>query len=208
MYSIPVKAQQDDLVKIGKLSWSTHNLSVCKFRNGDPVPEARTDDEWNKAIAEGKPAWCYYNNDSSNDALYGKLYNWYAVNDPRGLAPDGWHIPTNAEWYELQKCLGSSQRTGCKLKSTGTIEGGDGLWKAPNTGATNESGFSALPSGYRGYLNIKGTFGGIGSCGIWWSSTEYRTTAAWCSLLDYKNTALYRGSLYKNSGYSVRCIKD
>src|SRR5215831_16955339 len=119
-------------IKIGHQKWMAKNLDVTHYRNGDKIPQVKNKAAW-KALTTG--AWCWYNNDSANGAIYGKLYNWYAVNDPRGLAPTGWHIPSDAEWDTLATHLGSN--AGGKLKDTGTIEAGTGLWYAPNKGATN-----------------------------------------------------------------------
>ena len=124
-------------VKINNQEWMTENLNVSAFRNGDSIPEAKTDLDWEEAGKKGKPAWCYYANDPANGIKYGKLYNWYAVNDPRGLAPAGWHVPTDAEWTELINSLGGGELAGAKMKSTtGWVD---------NRTATNESGFSGLP---------------------------------------------------------------
>ncbi len=103
---------------IGTQVWSTKNLNVSTFRNGDPILEARTEDEWEQAGREGKPAWCYYENKASNDSVFGKLYNWFAVNDPRGLAPEGWHVPTDAEWKTLIDFFGGEELAGKKFKNT------------------------------------------------------------------------------------------
>ena len=114
--------------QIGSQVWIAANLNVSHFRNGDIIPEVRGDDEWEKADNEGRAAWCYYNNDPANGAIYGKLYNWYAVNDPRGLAPKGWHVPCDDEWTELEICLG--ENAGGKMKETGTTH-----WTPPNIDA-------------------------------------------------------------------------
>ena len=190
-----------DVEICGKI-WMGCNLDVDTYRNGDPIPEVTNATQWAN-LKTG--AWCYYNNDPVNSEIYGKLYNWYAVNDPRGLAPDGWHIPTDSEWTELENCLGGSSVAGGKLKSTGTIEGGDGLWVSPNAGATNEIGFSALPGGYR---KDNGAFDAVGGYGGWWSATEYGATAAWDRYLCYNYPSIIRGSNYKESGFSVRCVMD
>ena len=105
-------------VTVGSQIWSTENLNVAKFRNGDAIPEAKTDEEWQQASANEYPAWCYYNNNKKNAKKYGKLYNWYAVNDPRGLAPEGWHIPSNDDWEGLIYFLGGYEMAGLKIKST------------------------------------------------------------------------------------------
>jgi uncharacterized protein (TIGR02145 family) len=131
---------------------------------------------------------------------YGKLYNWYAVNDPRGLAPEGWHVPTDEEWTTLTTYLGNQIMAGGKMKETGISH-----WQSPNTGATNESGFSALPGGYR---NFNGTFSNIGNFGNWWSSLEGSTSTAWYRNLDYGYSSILRYECSKATGSSVRCIKD
>ena len=182
-------------VTIGTQVWMSKNLDVAKFRNGDPIPEAKTDEEWEKAGKNKQPAWCYYKNDTANGAKYGKLYNWYAVIDPRGLAPTGYHIPSDAEWTTLENFLGVD--VGKKMKSTnGWIDQGNG---------TNSSGFNGLPGGFRA---TNGTFNYIGSTGYWWSSTEYYTVNAWYRGLYYSSGSVdsYYGS--KLSGLSVRCLRD
>jgi uncharacterized protein (TIGR02145 family) len=134
-------------VKIGKQTWMTQNLNVEKFLNGSPIPEAKTDKEWEKANENHQPAWCYYNNKPSKGKKYGKLYNWYAVNDPRGLAPEGWHIPSDAEWTSLTNYLGGENKAGEKIKST---QG----WKNDYNG-TNSTGLSCFPGGSRLPVNAK-----------------------------------------------------
>ena len=188
------------VVKIGTQKWMARNLDVARYRNGDKIPQVKDSTKW-KNLTTG--AWCWYNNDSANGAIYGKLYNWYAVNDPRGLAPIGWHIPTDAEWDTLAWALGGPSVAGGKLKDTGTIEAGTGLWYAPNV-ATNSSGFTALPGGDR---SNHGPFGNLGYSGFWWSSTQV-TNRAW-----YRDLFNYAGFLNKSYtdmrlGSSVRCIKD
>ena len=175
-------------VTIGSQVWMQENLNVDRFRNGDIIPEAKSKEEWERYGKEGKPAWCYYNNDPSNGSRYGKLYNWYAVNDPRGLAPKGWHIPGELEWLRLTDSLGSS--AGSKMKSAS---------------GSNSSGFAGLPGGYR-YND--GTFNGIGDGGYWWSSTEYNSNVAWSCDLDYENGVVYRNGSNKAFGFSVRFLRD
>ena len=124
-------------IKIDNQVWMAENLNVGNFRNGDPIPEAKTDEEWVSAGKEGKPAWCYYENKIENGVKYGKLYNWYAINDPRGLAPKGWHVPTDTEWRQVTLFLGGEDAAGTKMKSpAGWTHDGNG---------TNVSGFSGLP---------------------------------------------------------------
>ena len=188
-------------VKIGTQVWMTENLNVSTFRNGDPIPEAMTEEEWEKAGENGQPAWCYYDNNPENGAKNGKLYNWYAVNDPRGLAPKGYHVPSDEEWTELADFLGGKELAGSKMKS----EFG---WHPSFEDGTNSCGFSGIPGGRR-YFN--GTFNFIGyyDCyGYWWSSTEDLTTNAWLRYLYYNNGIVDKVSLNKREGFSVRCLRD
>jgi uncharacterized protein (TIGR02145 family) len=186
-------------VKIGDQVWMKRNLDVSHFRNGDPIPEAKTNEEWEKAGKEGKPAWCYYANDPEKGKIYGKLYNWFAVNDPRGLAPKGWHVPSDQEWRELVDFLGGKEVAGGKMKTTGTTH-----WDIPNEGATNLIGFSGLPGGGRYY---DGNFSYLGYYGGWWSSTEHSSTNAWHRNL-YSSYAVARSYDFKELGFSVRCVRD
>ena len=185
-----------DYVTIGSQVWTSKNLDVTTYRNGDPIPQVTNPSEW-AGLTTG--AWCYFNNDPANGAIYGKLYNWYAVNDSRGLAPAGWHIPTDAEWTTLGASLGGDNVAGGKMKMTGTS-----YWSSPNTGATNSSGFSGLPGGYGGE-----SFGSFGNYGSFWTATESGVSTAWTRDLGYNYDYLYRFSLHnKRAGFSVRCIKD
>ena len=186
-------------VKIGNQTWMTQNLDVEKFRNGDIIPQVTDSTAW-AALTTG--AWCYYKNDPANGAIYGKLYNWYAVNDPRGLAPTGWHVPSDTEWTTLSTTLGGESVDGGKMKATGTT-----IWTTPNTDATNESGFAGLPGGFR-YSNSNGGFYYIGKNGYWWSSTEFATLTAWFRNLSYKEVDLHLHLYHKRVGFSVRCLRD
>jgi uncharacterized protein (TIGR02145 family) len=204
-------------VKIGTQVWMVGNLSVNTFRNGDIVPEAKTEDEWKKAAKEQKPAWCYYNNDTANGKKYGKLYNWYAINDKRGLAPNGWHVSKETEWIALDKYLGKNGYSGEKLKDTTEwikLTFSKGYVRNRGKG-TNESGFTALSGGGRsqkgnfedkGYM--KRNFFKAGYCGIWWSSTEYSTFMAYYFVLWGENNFLDKENNLKSFGLSVRCIRD
>ena len=182
--------------------WMTTNLAVTHYRNGDPIPQVQNAAKW-AALTTG--AWCWYNNDSATGAPYGRLYNWYAVHDSRGLAPIGWHISSEAEWDTLSAHFGYDLKAGGKLKDTGTIEAGTGLWKAPNGNATNKSGLTGLPGGARSDYN--GLFFDIGLYGYWWSSTGIGKTAS-VRELYYLNGHFFRFSSNKRAGRSVRCIKD
>ena len=195
----PNKTTLSTEVTIGKQVWMTQNLDVDKFRNGEVIPEAKTEGEWKAYADAGEAAWCYYDNDLANGAKYGKLYNWYAVNDPRGLAPAGYHIPSDAEWTKLTDFLGREKNVAVtKMKSkTGWNENGNG---------TNSSGFSGLPGGYRDNL---GTFLSIGEDGYWWSSSENYTDNAWDRNLGYNSGCVFRlNGIYKEEGFSVRCLRD
>jgi uncharacterized protein (TIGR02145 family) len=184
-------------VTICNKTWTKTNLNVSKYRNGDVIPQVTDPTAW---VNLTTGAWCYYANTSSNGTTYGKLYNWYAVNDPRGLSPLGYHIPTDAEWTSLINCLGGEAVAGGKMKEAGTTH-----WTSPNTGATNESGFTGLPGGC--HRNI-GTFINIGNIGFWWSSSEATTASAWYRSLDYDDGGAYRSVYDKTYGYSVRCVRD
>jgi uncharacterized protein (TIGR02145 family) len=178
--------------------WMTKNLDVSTYRNGDPIPQVSIGESW-AALTTG--AYCYYNNDSTTyAAIYGKLYNWYAVNDPRGLAPEGWHIPSDFEWTTLSNCLGGNTKAGGLMKEIGTTH-----WTAPNTGATNLSNFTGLPGGYRSDV---GTFLSIGDFGHWWSSTQGAPAIAWSRNLNYNDTGLNGAGANLRTGFSVRCVRD
>ena len=204
-------------IKIGSQIWMSTNINVDRFRNGDLIPEVKTDKEWKKVGNDKQPAWCYYQNKLANGTIYGKLYNWHAINDPRGLAPEGFHIPTAAEWKALSDYLGGHKIAGGKMKSTGTQ-----YWKSPSPDedlsdieVTNESGFSGLPGGKR---NDYGVFDYIGIEGNWWSSTESNKKIA-ISLTESISPAEYF-RIYNNlshlgycegtkgSGFSIRCLRD
>ena len=198
--TIPIMANE---VQIGNQIWMTKNLNVSRYRNGDPIPQVTNPTQWAN-LTTG--AWCYYNNNPANGSIYGKLYNWYAVNDPRGLAPVGWHIPTDAEWTALTTFLGFTDVAGGKMKATGTLEAGTGLWKSPNASATNSSIFSALPGGYIAD-NGSGSFL-IDRYGYWWSITEFGSLRAIARILNYTNGSITTLEFFKDNGFSVRCIKD
>ena len=181
-------------VTIGTQVWAIANLNVSTFQNGDSIPEAKTNKEWLAAGESGKPAWCYYNNDPAIGLKYGKLYNWYAVNDPRGLAPAGWTLPGDGDWAMLIKNLKGPGTAGSKLKSTSR-------WNDDNNG-TNETGFNGFPGGYR---VENGAFLNLGSIGTWWSSTETNSRSAVDHYLA-ESTSLGSSTSPKQRGESVRCI--
>ena len=185
------------LITIGNQNWAPKNLDVVTYRNGDPIPEVQAASTWSN-LTTG--AWCYYENNTANGTTYGKLYNWYAVNDPRGLAPNGYHIPTDAEWTTLSSYIGGTVTAGGKMKEAGTSH-----WLSPNTNATNSSGFTGLPGGFRYSI---GSFYSIGAFGYWWSSSEFNTSSALYRYLYYSGGYVDRDDLDKQNGFSLRCLRD
>lgn len=184
-------------IQIGTQTWIQSNLNVSRYNNGDIIPQVTDPTQWVN-ITTG--AWCYYNYNSSNGSIYGKLYNWYAVNDPRGLAPQGWHIPNDVEWNYLKTFLGGEKIAGGKMKETGISH-----WLNPNTGATNVSDFNGLPSGF--CFNF-GKFDYQGKHSYWWSSTEEDASYAWCINLLYNNPKINTYKFLKTYGFSIRCIQN
>ena len=184
-------------ITIGTQTWQCKNLDIATYRNGDIIPQVTDPALWEN-LTTG--AWCYYDNDPANEATYGKLYNWYAVNDPRGLAPIGYHVPSDTEWTTLETFLGGNPGAGGKLKEIGTSH-----WIAPNTGATDQYGFTALPGGIRPEL---GDYGALTMGGYWWTATQRTTSNAWMRGMSFNNSNLYRDDFNKAIGYSVRLMKD
>lgn len=182
-------------IKIGNQVWMAENLKVKHYRNGDTILNVTDGNKW-EYLNTG--AYCNYDNSSKNAYIYGSLYNWYAIKNKRGLAPEGWHIPSYKEWTDLENYLGSN--AGGKMKVRGI-----GYWESPNEGATNTSGFSALPGGHRYYY---GTFDNIGYNSSWWTSTESSSSNAWVHYLVYEISDVVRVDYSKRGGLSVRCIKD
>ena len=186
----------DGPVSICNQVWMTKNLDITTYRNGDSIPHVSDSAEWAN-LTSG--AWCYYNNDPNNRNVYGKLYNWYAVIDPRGLAPQGWHIPSDSEWTTLSTCLGGTSVAGGAMKEVGTTH-----WIS-NVGATNSSNFTALPSGFRSYVS---KFDYLRFYTEFWSSSSFNIDLAWYRTVEYSSAYLKRNNTDKNYGFSVRCIKD
>ncbi len=186
-----------ETVTIGNQVWMVKNLDVDHYRNGDQISEVRDQNEWS---LNEKGAWCYYDNSSDSGVKYGKLYNWYAVIDPRGLAPAGFHIPSDEEWSILNTYLGGVGIAGGKLKESDLTH-----WFSPNIGATNESGFSALPGGMR---FSDSPYGFVGSHGVWWSTSGDNVSGVWCRYLYHDNAGMGRNHGAKKNAFSVRCIKD
>jgi uncharacterized protein (TIGR02145 family) len=202
-----------NVVTIGNQCWMKENLKTTKYRNGDVLFTGLNMSQWQNTTAG---AWAYYNDSAQYNNPYGKLYNWYAVADSRGLCPTGWHVPTDSEWNILVKFLDpqadtsqfsfdQSQIAGGLMKSVGDLQSGTGLWQSPNTGATNSSGFSGLPGGLRFYV---GLYNIVGYDGNWWSASENSTSGAWYRNLDYTNGNVGRDNASKQVGLSVRCLRD
>jgi uncharacterized protein (TIGR02145 family) len=178
------------------------NLKTTKYNDGNAIPLVTDLAVW---VSLSTPGYCWYENDAATyKTTYGALYNWYTVNTGK-LAPTGWHVPTDAEWTTLTTYLGGESVAGGKLKSTGTIEAGNGLWYSPNDGATNETGFTAVPGGRR---DSYGSFEYVGYYGDWWSSSE--TIMVWAAgrYMVYSDSDVNRNEFYKSSGFSVRCLRD
>jgi uncharacterized protein (TIGR02145 family) len=201
----PVDTILPTQITIGSQIWDNKNLEVSTYRNGDPIPQVTDTIQWAN-LTTG--AWCWYNNDSANYWQYGKLYNWFAVNDPRGLAPIGWHVPTDGEWNKIVKFLEPSADTtlsGWQNTTVGGMLKSTTNWNSPNTGATNSSGFGALPGGRR---FSSGYFSNVGNFGYWWSSTESNASFAWYRYLSSTSLDIHRFNFNKVVGFSVRLIKD
>ena len=195
-------------VTIGTQVWMAENLKTTHYRNGNAISNVTDGTTW-EGLTTG--AYCEYDNNANNVATYGRLYNWYAMADSRNIAPSGWHVPTETEWKQLEMYLGMSQAQADQLGWRGTNEGGklkEGgttHWINPNIGATNESGFTGLPGGYR-YLG--GVYDQLGSSAVFWSSTENGSIYAWCRNLNSAYSGVHRYDGSKEDGFSVRCIKD
>ncbi len=183
-------------VTIGTQTWMAENLRTTKYNDGTTIPNVTDDGEWGN-ISTG--AYCNYNNTANTDtiATYGRLYNWYAVNTGK-LAPKGWHVATNVEWTKLTTNLYGESIPGGKLKEAGTTH-----WSISYTYA-NETGFTALPGGARGY---EGIFGSIGNSGYWWSATDFSAILAITYYVLPINN-VYDGNYPKEAGFSVRCVRD
>lgn len=184
-------------VKIGTQEWMMQNLEVSKYRNGDVIPQVQDSKAWSK-LKTG--AWCYSECNTENGKKYGKLYNWYAVNDKRGLAPKGWHIPTDNESLTLITFL-VEMEAGKKMKTT---EGWND-YHGQNGNGTNESGFTGLPGGNRGF---DGKYANYGSNGEWWTSTEDGQKWAKAFYISWNDPRASREGYNKQNGCAVRCIKD
>jgi uncharacterized protein (TIGR02145 family) len=187
-----------NVIKIGNQRWLKENLKTTKYNDGTAILNVTDNTTW---ISLGTGAYCDYANNSANSVTYGRLYNWYAVTstNPKNVCPKGWKVPTDSEWTTLTTYLGGESVAGGKIKETGTTH-----WNSPNTGATNETGFTALPGGNRGGL---GTFANMGGLGFWWSDTEYNSTNSMSRYLNFDYAGITRNGFGKNQGFSVRCLR-
>lgn len=186
-----------EVVIIGTQVWMAENLKTTKYSDGTPVPFVDDNTEWSNLSS---PGYCWYNNDSATNAhTYGAMYNWYTVQTGK-LCPAGWHVPDDSEWIILIDYLGGEELAGGKLKETGFSH-----WNNPNTGANNESGFTALPSGYRSASS--GDFRSIGELGSWLSATDNEDAVGNAWGLYYLDTKVYHEG-YKRMGTAVRCMRD
>jgi uncharacterized protein (TIGR02145 family) len=196
-------------VQIGYQLWMKENLKTAKYNNGDAIPNVTDATEW---VSLTTGAYADYDNNPDNSIIYGKMYNWYTVNNSNGICMEGWHIPSQDEGRILIDYL--VDNVGGKMKSTGTIEGGDGLWYSPNEGATNESGFSGLPAGRRfgsPVVGWAGTYIDLGNNGTLWTSSESSSelhTQGIGQHLNYNGNSLGLSVEDANEGYSIRCLKD
>jgi uncharacterized protein (TIGR02145 family) len=197
-------------VKIGDQWWMAENLKVTRYQNGDSIPNVTEYTQWTN-LTTG--AYCNFNNDTTNVSTYGRLYNWYVVADSRKIAPPGWHVPNDEEWKELEMHLGMSQSVADSIGYRGTDEGGKlkeadtTHWISPNIGATNGSGFSALPGGLRKVGGMGGSFINMGYEASYWSSTD-SSTDSWFRNLVNHTSDIGRHITGKQLGFSVRCIKE
>ncbi|MCK5102664.1 MAG: fibrobacter succinogenes major paralogous domain-containing protein [Cyclobacteriaceae bacterium] len=184
-----------DTIHIGNQTWLKENLEVTHYQNGDTIPSGYDRTDWENLMIG---AYSLYNDSIRS---FGLLYNWYTVNDTRNIAPVGWHVPTKDEWDTLIVNLGGDAIAGGKLKEVGTVN-----WNEPNTGATNESGFTSLPSGYRYYDD--GGYYSLGTMSYYWTSSEAATNHAFGKGMRYNTEGVDRIYGNKNDGYSIRCIKN
>ena len=185
-----------DTITIGGTTWMAENLRVSRYRSGDPIPEVTDDRAW---PAAGSGAWCVYEHRPENGKAYGKLYNWHAVNDRRGLAPIGWHVATDREWTALAEALGGESHAGAAMKASGK-------WRGATADGVNASGFDAQPSGAR--RDTDGAFVLLGEFARFWTSTPSDSSRAIGRALEYYDGAVRRGEVKRANGFSVRCVRD
>jgi uncharacterized protein (TIGR02145 family) len=192
-----IEGSEYTTIKIGNQTWMAKNLKTTRYNDGTPINLVTDGAKW---AALSSPAYSWYENDlTSYKPSYGALYNFYAVRTGK-ICPKDWHVPGDAEWSVLSSFLGGEDIAGGKLKGQGTS-----FWVSPNTGATNASGFNALPGGLRFH---DGMYRDFGFSGYWWTSTEYKGERAYFRYMDYEYSTIFRFENLKKIGFSVRCIRD
>lgn len=209
-----IDGNEYELVEIGSQVWLAENLRTSRYANGDDILNLTNTDDWNKTNNTGIGAWVHFDNTLFYETIYGKLYNWHAVNDIRGLCPDGWSVPSEKDWQELEIYLGMSETEANSSGRRGAVENiggklkvkGTTYWRHPNIGATNESGFNGLPGGTRFNDGEFGYLGGVGINGRWWSSSEAKS-GAWSRWVYNDSTDVIKTNFNKQAGLSVRCIQ-
>lgn len=206
-----IDANQYETVKIGDLCWMAENLRTTRYQDGTPVPNIIYHTAWSQTFSGART---YYANHREHAEVYGKLYNWFAVDHEAGLCPSGWRVPSDKEWKEMEIFLGIPPREANLIRRRGDLYniGGKlkadddaGYWRFPNEGANNESGFNGLPGGAR---PSDGSFDGIGMIAVFWSSSEDFKDIAWSRRLSYGNSGVFRAGYDKRFGFSVRCVKN
>lgn len=194
---------------IGDKRWMAENLRTGNYSNGDPIPYIPDGTQW-ASLTSG--AWSNYDSDAAYDLQYGKLYNWYTVVDPRNVCPAGWHVPSDEDWMDLEQTLGVPISDLDLTGSRGLASNAGGhmkalsLWNSPNAGADDSSGFSGYPGGLRPYNG--GAFGNLAISGYWWSTSEMNAEHGWLRNLSWNNPGIFRGSNFKGTGASIRCVQD
>ena len=185
-------------IRISSQTWLVENLKTTRYRNGDPVTNIPDSELWAKTESD---AWCNYDSDAMNADTYGRLYNWNAAMDKRQICPEGWHVPTDEDWWRLMNNVGGSvANTGGRMKETGTKH-----WKSPNKGATDSFGFKALPGGVCGDTIF---FSLLGQQGVWWTATDYDSVNARVWGLRFDQESANPGGWPKRNGASIRCVRD
>jgi uncharacterized protein (TIGR02145 family) len=198
-YTDPRDGKKYKTIQIGTQIWMAENLRATVYNDGSKISFVTNNGIW-AGLTAG--AYCWYDNDTTNRNTYGALYNWYAVTDRRNICPAGWHVPTDAEWVTMETLLGGGTEAGGKLKETEFMH-----WQSPNTGATNKSGFTGLPGGYRD-KEFNGAFHNLRSAGYFWTSTQGSSTHAWMRDLFLMEIGTDRHTYFKAGGLSVRCIRN
>ena len=194
-----------DSISIGNQVWASKNFSETHFQNGNEIPYIEDDELWEHHGLLGKPAWCFYNNDPSTEPIYGRLYNWHAATDPRGIAPKGWKLPSDSDWEEMEKYLeGTAVGDSSGFPQIGLKLKGKYHWNDAGNGS-DTLGFNAIPAGYRA---TDGPFRDQGGTANFWSTTDNSHQNACYRTLYFYSANIFRYNNYKSNGISIRCIKE